>query len=259
MGELLQYVGEFWTGFWPLFSAGAVYGLDEVLTSRWPAGKAWLERRASQANRRRVEYVLVLLATFYAGFTVYQGEHAKRLTAEQKVASPISQSTFDRMNADLLEARGKIDSQAATIAAQQGQIDQQKKQLGTLQDWHLTGPERENFARALEAFPLAERFTIEAHALIGSNQSQMYLNDFATVIDQHGWKVSGGSDTGIRPDLVGLHIIVKAGTREPADLPKEAVAFANVLKAANIRFSFASGPAAGAGFLLLYVGTKWSD
>jgi hypothetical protein len=126
-------------------------------------------------------------------------------------------------------------------------------------EWHLSVEEREKLGRALEAVPQADRFTVDVHALIGSSQSQMFKDDLAIAIDAHGWKATGGVDTGVRSDLVGLYIIVKPEVKTEKDLPKEAVAFGKLLRQAGVRFAYGHGPAAGDGFLLLYVGTKWAD
>src|SRR4051812_41695582 len=90
MGEVWEYLWAFWPTWWALFSAGFLFGLDEVLSQRWPKGKAWLDRRLSQSTRRIIEYVLIVVAMLYAGFAAWQIEHRGRLEAEAKVKSPSS-------------------------------------------------------------------------------------------------------------------------------------------------------------------------
>jgi uncharacterized protein YdbL (DUF1318 family) len=124
--------------------------------------------------------------------------------------------------------------------------------------WHLTDDEKTKLGNVFDSAPTDNRFLIDVEALIGSNQSQMYKDDLASVIQLHHWDVTGGVDTSIKADLEGLYIAVKEGTTAQT-LPPEAATMANILKGAGIKFGFGTFPNVPEKGVKLIVGTKWTN
>ena len=82
MGE---YFSAFFPQLWALATAGSLFGLDELCSRYWPAARERLDR-VPHAVRRRIEYILIIVAIFYAGYVTWDGEHRERLRAETAMA-----------------------------------------------------------------------------------------------------------------------------------------------------------------------------
>jgi hypothetical protein len=86
MGEFGEYFGAVGLLWWGIVSAGGLFGVDEFLGRISPDAKAWLDRKLAPNKRRRIEYGIIVVAVFAAGFFTWQGEHRDRLKAEDKLA-----------------------------------------------------------------------------------------------------------------------------------------------------------------------------
>jgi hypothetical protein len=122
-------------------------------------------------------------------------------------------------------------------------------------DWHLTKSQKTKLSTILKSSK-SDRFPINIQALIGSVQSQMYKDDLAIIFHDKGWEVSGGVDTGLRPDLLGLYIAISPEITKDEDLPVNAKGLADILTRADIAFQFAHRPGLARDAIQLNVGSK---
>jgi hypothetical protein len=106
--------------------------------------------------------------------------------------------------------------------------------------WQLTEGQRENLGGLLDQKPQAERFDVKFAVLIGSTQSQTYGNDLEQVLLTHHWTATGGMDTNMRPDLLGLNLCVPPEIKAVSDAPANMIWFGNVLAQAGIKFGVCS-------------------
>lgn len=94
-GDYLLALGPLW---WGIVSAGGLFGLDEFLGRIAPNAKTWLDRKLAPHYRRKIEYGLLVVAVFAAGFFTWQGEHRELSKArhEQGVDTPRTLSGPER-------------------------------------------------------------------------------------------------------------------------------------------------------------------
>src|SRR5260370_37322480 len=83
-GDYLAAVGPLW---WGIVSAGGLFGFDEFAQRVLPHTKRWLDRQIAPERRRKIEYGLIVVAVFFAGFYAWQGEHREKLKADTQLAA----------------------------------------------------------------------------------------------------------------------------------------------------------------------------
>ena len=108
--------------------------------------------------------------------------------------------------------------------------------------WSLTDGQKQILAAVLASIPEKERFPVQSMVLIGSTQSQAYGQEISNVFTANQWTMNGTMDTTLRPDLLGLHIVVPEGAKSDDDLSPNTKKLAEILFRAQIRFRFSQKP-----------------
>jgi hypothetical protein len=102
--------------------------------------------------------------------------------------------------------------------------------------WHLTDFEKASLAYALDQVPPDKRFPFQIRCLPDAG-SRTYVEDLAKVFIDHQWKLTANClFSNVRPDLVGLYIVVanKFGGKSFQDLPDHPQVLAKILADAKI-------------------------
>jgi hypothetical protein len=87
MSELYLYFTAFWSKWWAIVSAFALFAIEPIVEAYWPWGHKQLER-LSKTTRTKIEIVIIAGAFFYAGFAAWSEEHEARLKAETISGNP---------------------------------------------------------------------------------------------------------------------------------------------------------------------------
>jgi hypothetical protein len=83
MAEFYEYCGSFLSHWWPLVSAGAFFGIDEVAKRHWSWLNTYLDT-ISARKRRSCEVVAIILAIFWSGYAAWDEERINLLNSEKQ-------------------------------------------------------------------------------------------------------------------------------------------------------------------------------
>src|SRR5262249_47613920 len=102
--------------------------------------------------------------------------------------------------------------------------------------WTLNAQQKTALGRILDK-EVANKFVIPSRCLIGSTQSQTFLEDFGTFARSHGWNVSGSCLGGLRADLVGIYLAIPYPSYSDFGCPpaENATTLLNMLTRSNIQ------------------------
>jgi hypothetical protein len=113
MDSILEYIAAL---AWKLRAFLGIFGLfmiERYLSVYWPSCARQLDRLLSDKTRRRIEIFIVVLGVLYAGYSLWQEEHDKRLNAESAVLTqhPIGNAQM----AILIRALDEINPKPAVV------------------------------------------------------------------------------------------------------------------------------------------------
>ena len=108
--------------------------------------------------------------------------------------------------------------------------------------WRPTNGQKQLLGAALSMVPEKDRFQIQVLTLISSNQSQTYANELLSVFADNHWMANGTMDTRLRPDLLGLYLVVSPDVQSQSDAPIGAQKLSEILIKAQIPFKIGHMP-----------------
>jgi hypothetical protein len=249
--NLYLFVVAFWPKWVAVVSAFALFAVEPMAKAYWP----WLAKqlgKLSEKTKTRLEVGIVIIAVFYAGFSSWSDEHTAKVKAEgdrataigerdearRFTATPSQQVTINTLSGDLTNARGRIDEQKGTISKLQTELDATKGHLATMQTLyaarHLSEQEKQAIQQNAKV-PADEKYSFSLFQPPDCRDCNEYSTEFIEALAAAGWKVTLFTTMhgGINPRFRGIALIVKDATKPP----KSAIALANALAAATIRFS----------------------
>lgn len=131
LGNLLLYLSIFLPHWWPILSAGGLLGIDAVCQRHWAWGKRQLDRIPAP-RRQQLEFGILFLAVFYAGYAAWSDEHASRLAEgpyHQNVLywEPLTSNEISSLRAKLV----KITPEPVIIACETPNCKNLAESFGT--------------------------------------------------------------------------------------------------------------------------------
>jgi len=193
-----QAFGHFFHGLqdnW-LWLIGLCLMAEPILDALWEGYRDWADQYVSRKIRTRVSWAIVISCSFIACFLAFADQAQKtevalgQLEEARHSASPVQQSTIDRLSGDLTAARGRIDTQAQIIEQQQTEIERQKHEIESLHpkpDRHLSDDDK----KRLEAIftPLKTEYPTLSINAPGDGEAQGYAKELADEFNSIGIKV----------------------------------------------------------------------
>ncbi len=147
MSDFFSYLVSFWANWIPLVSTGAFLGLDEAAKRLSPRAKTFLNQ-IPQDKRRKIGFIFIFLAAFYASFTAWRGQHTGYLREhDARVTAETALSDYQKNSADIsAPSRAERDPNALyqydqEIGDIQGAVVSQSQSLVTFQMAHTNGKE----------------------------------------------------------------------------------------------------------------------
>jgi hypothetical protein len=134
------------------------------------------------------------------------------------------------------------------------------EQVVTRTFWHLTDLQTQKLGKALDEVPVDQRFSIYIRLVLGNAQAVTMGNDLADIFHARGWTISGGQDSSLRADLLGINFVVGNDQgRRDKDAPPHAVELFYILKTAGINSTAAWEPRFDNNSLQLAIGSRPPD
>lgn len=108
MSELYEYISKFLSIWWPIVTAGSLFGVDEFSRHYWK----WLKNKLDlipENWRRSAEIVFFVCAVFYAGFAAWREDHKELEILKPKAAlAEERQNTIESQDEKIKELESKI-------------------------------------------------------------------------------------------------------------------------------------------------------
>jgi hypothetical protein len=212
---------------------GLVLMVEPLLDYLWADYRTRADKYISRKLRTRLSWGIATASVLMAIFMAFADQWQKAETAigqrdeARRQASPVQQSTIDRLSGDLTAARGQIDEQDKIIKQQQAKIERQDQQITALQpkpDRHLTDDDKQRLENVFT--PLKTDFPTLAIDAPSDGEAQGFAKELADEFNKIGIQVGRVS---IVFPMSASHSPLQVAVKDLKKVPPKAEAFAEAM------------------------------